>query len=613
MRTVLLFSAFLWSGLAMAADFEAANRFLRDGAIQYGNTNFDPATNLVYRDDSHYKGRLDICQHSLEYAAALLSAGQQADRANAIISAVLDHQDLGEGSKTFGNFLWWHGETQVRDHNAVCFMTPWLSHILLEHGGSLSAANGKRLREALRHCIKGLRAHGSGPDYTNIWLLKAASMVMLSRALGDASLEADGARRIDQWIALTARDGLSEYNSPCYNAVDVYALEWIYHYAADEALRRKVAQCLDYLYADVFQQWHWEAGIGAGTHSRAYDRDRDTGRSLVSCLVFKQCGQPLREFRRSFIYVFAVNDYPVPARIRAVARKEGMYPFRLRYRILRGERAVDCALYMTPQFSLGTQTGRRPSHQDLPLKITYAGTKCERRSSYITPVPTSGHAKIASLQQGPLAIVLYEVDLKDSGLDRGYLRLNIEPHDGGMCDEVIVAGRPYDRSKLALEAGSVIGWRVNETLVALRLLEARGIGRDRPDERAPCSYHLGPVRDAGLCLDCLLAYKPPKPVAVNNLSCGFAVACATTREHKSLADFLRAFADWAVTEKVDGPRREIDWRAGSTRLELAWDGASNRIVSQKVDGRPLASQLRYDSPLIRLADGDPPSVVPPAR
>ena len=47
MRTVLLSLVFAWSGPAMAADFEAANRFLRDGAIQYGNANLDPATHLV--------------------------------------------------------------------------------------------------------------------------------------------------------------------------------------------------------------------------------------------------------------------------------------------------------------------------------------------------------------------------------------------------------------------------------------------------------------------------------------------------------------------------------------------------------------------------------------
>jgi hypothetical protein len=93
------------------------------------------------------------------------------------------------------------------------------------------------------------------------------------------------------------------------------------------------------LYADIFQNWHWEAGIGAGTHSRAYDRDRDTGRSLVSCLVFEQCGQPVRQELRPFTYVFAVNDYTVPPHIRAAARKDGLYPFDLRYRVLNGANA----------------------------------------------------------------------------------------------------------------------------------------------------------------------------------------------------------------------------------------------------------------------------------
>ena len=44
-------------------------------------------------------------------------------------------------------------------------------------------------------------------------------------------------------------------------------------------------------------------------------------------------------------------------------------------------------------------------------------------------------------------------------------------------------------------------------------------------------------------------------------------------------------------------------------MRLVWDGASNRVVSKSVDGRPVTSKLRYDSPLIRLADGDPPAIV----
>ena len=616
LAAVLLTVSSVFCDRTTAADFSEPNRVLRDGAIHYGDRNFDPETKLVRRVDTHYN-RLDVCQHSLEYAAALLAADQQLDRANAVLSAVLDHQDLDQDSPTFGNFLWWHGETRVRDRNAVCFMSPWLSHIAIEYGEKLTAENARRLRETLRHAIKGVRAHGSGPDYTNIWLLKAASLVMLGRALDDAELEADGARRIDRWIQYTAENGISEYNSPCYNAVDVYALEWIYHYATDEALRQKVARCLNYLYADVFQHWHWQAGIGAGTHSRAYDRDRDTGRSLVSCLVFKQCGQPLRETLRSFIYVFAVNDYPVPAHIRAAARKDGMYPFRMRYRILQGPSAVECSLYMTAQFSLGTQTRRRPIGNnrpfwDLPLKITYAGTKTERRSSYITPVPTTRHTEMAALQHGPAAIVLYEVDLKNTKLDTAYMRLNIGPAEGGMVDEMLVAGRDYDRQKVDLDPGTLIGWRVGRTLVAVRLLEARTVGANGSQDRSSAPYRLSPVNDVGLCLDGLLTPPSARPVGMDNLNCGFVIACATTREQKTLAHFLRTVDGWAVTENVENARRAIDWQAGGTRLELLWDGATNRVVSQKVDGRPVDRRLRYDSPLIRLADGELPTAVQPA-
>ncbi|NQT13292.1 MAG: hypothetical protein HQ582_11120 [Planctomycetes bacterium] len=600
---------------AAAGDFTGPNRVIRDGAIRYGDAQFDPQTNLVRRADRHHNGRLDICQHSLEYAAALLAAGEQIERANAVLSAVVDHQDVDEDSRTFGNFRWWHDEARVHDRNAVCFMSPWLAHIAMEHGEKLTPENSRRLREALSRCIRGVRSHGSGVDYTNIWLLKAASLVMLGRALGEGDLQADGARRIDEWIAYTAENGISEYNSPCYNAVNVYALEWIHHYATDATLRQKVAQCLDYVYADVFQNWHWESGIGAGTHSRAYDRDRDTGRSLVSCLVFKQCGRPLRQEMRSFLYVFAVNDYPVPDRIRAAARKEGVYPFRLRYKILRDAGEVDCSLYMTGRFSLATQTRRRPVYNDrplwdLPFKITYAGSSTERRASYVAHAPTTKHATIASLQHGPTAIVVYEVDMKGSKLRQGRLRLDIEPRDGGMCDEIIVAGRAYDRSQLTLAPGTVLGWRVAETLVAVRLLESRGLDPSQPEKPQPLDYRIGPVPDAGLCLDCPLIDEPSEPVAVNDLSCGFTVACATTEEHKSLGSFLEEFAEWEVAEEIDDGRRRIDWQADEARLQLVWDGANNQVLSQTVDGQPVATHLRYDSPLIRLAEGDPPAVLP---
>jgi hypothetical protein len=479
-----------------AADLNQANRILRDGAIRSGDANFDSSTRIVRRSDKTHN-RLDVCQRSLEYAAALFSAGERTDRANAVVSAVLDHQDLSKDSPTFGNFHWWGDETRVGDRNAVCFMTPWLSHIALAHKGKLTAANATRLSESLRHCIQGVRAHRSGADYSNIWLLKAASLVMLGRALDDASLEADGAKRIQRWIKLTARQGVCEYNSPCYSAVAVYALEWVYHYAASDDLRRQVSQVLDYLYADIFQHWHWEAGIGVGTHSRAYPDDRDTGLSLVSCLVFKQCGQPLRTPITPFLYVFAVNDYPVPERIREAARKEALLPLSLQTTIFDAATKVESSLYLTKDFSLASQTGRRALYEDrpiwdIPFKITYAGSKTERRASYILPKPTTKDIAVASVQKGPLAIVLYEADLKGSKQHVAWFRLDIEPHEGGMCDEILVAGRPYDRKAISIQPGTVIGWRVAGTLVAVRPLQSRGL---QAEQTGPVSYRLGPVAE----------------------------------------------------------------------------------------------------------------------
>ncbi|NOX56367.1 MAG: hypothetical protein GXP27_18365 [Planctomycetes bacterium] len=270
---------------------------------------------------------------------------------------------------------------------------------------------------------------------------------------------------------------------------------------------------------------------------------------------------------------------------------------------------------MTEQFSLGTQTGRRPVYNnrpfwDLPLKITYAGTRTERRSSYITPIPTTKHATIASLQHDATAIVVYEVDLAGSKIAEAVMRLNIGPDDGGMIDEMRVAGRPYRGGSLDLDAGTLIGWRVGRALVALRLLEARTTCTDKTAQPAPKPYRLHTVKGLGLCLDGRLTPEPPGPKTGNNLNCGFVIALATDRDYRTLADFLAAVGDWPLSDQAAADRRTVRWQAADATLELDWDSRTNRVASEKIDGKPVDRRLRYDSPLIRLADGESPAVLP---
>jgi len=604
--------------VAATSEFEKANRTLLRGVLKYGKQHYDPSTHLVKRMDDMYHGRLDVAQQSPSYAAALLDAGTRLDRANDIIHALLDHQWLKDrGTPWYGNFIWWHDLKKPVDANAVAFMTPWLCYYLIEHEQRLTDPARTRLLKALPLCLLAVRAHRGPVHYDNIWLLKAASLVMLAKTIEQPKLLVEAERRLDQWIAYVSANGINEFNSPCYAAVNIYALEFIWHYAprSSQRLRSRTQELLDLLYADMFMNWHWNGSIGAGTHSRAYPRDRTSGKSLVCFLVYKQCGGKLRGDIRPFEYNFAVNNYRVPDRIRAYANIEAETPYSLRASHPawgnRGVR-VDRSLYVAPAVSLGTQTGYRANaDQAIPFKITYAGSKVDERASFIRPVPahdtdsrTRGSITFAAHQDEGHAIVLYEADIK--GRKRSaYLRLVIEPGAGGMLDEIRVNGKPYERKRRELRPGDTVAWRVHNSLVAIRLLDAWGVRADSPATLVSRGYTLSPTKDVGLCLHGLVAYRPRTPVGLNNLSAGFVVHVAATADFPSLAAMEEAAAGWDIGETHADGRRDIRWRDGDRSWRLAWDGNKNRVTGRYTDGQKLGQFPLYDSPLMHLERGDP--------
>jgi len=609
------------NGCTLPGEFDKTNRFIRDAVLAYGDKNYDEPSHLVRRVDYMHDGRISVAQHSIEYAAALLDAGLKIDRAHDVINAILDHQWNKEAKAPWqrGNFIWWGDEDNVRDANAVVFLTPWLCYIVIEHEAMLNPQTRQRLREALPRCIDPIVKHpGRVSENDNHWLLRAAAMVMLSRVLDRPDLLADGEKRIDEWINHVAAHGVSEYNSPCYAAVSIFAFEWIHHYAPVSAktLRVKTVDSLNFLYADVFQQWHWQAGIQAGTHSRAYPYDAERGESLVAMLVFKQCGGPLRFHIRAFEYVFAVNDYRVPDHIRAYAQKEERLPMWLRasHPVYDTKLRVDRSVFIMPEVSLATQTGQRPipHNQDVVFKITYAGSRVEPRASFMRAptefVPRRAVVQYAAHQEGPAAIVLCEVDLK--GLDQaGLMRLNIEPVGGGMIEEFLVDGRQYGRERMQLSAGAVLVWRVGDAMVALRLLESHGINPAQPEKASPVNYVLSPVGGAGLCLDCPLTGPTGRAIPADNLSCGFVVQVSSARQCGSMAKLAAAADRWAVKETQDGQTREITWQTPEISLRLAWDGTRNAVIARETNGQTCPPHPGYDSPLIRLKPGERPHVV----
>lgn len=606
-------------GIADEADREAYVRCVVRRILKAGDRWYDRKSHLILRNDDQYRGRANIAQNSPEYAAALLDADTRISRANNIIGAMLDHQWLRDkGTRWYGNFIWWHDLKKPEDQNAVAFMSPWLCYYLLQHNKKLTDEIRERLLKALPLCLQAVRAHTGPVHYDNIWFLKAASLVMIGRATEQPLLIRDAERMMDTWIRYVSRNGINEFNSPTYAAVNIYALEFMWRFvpASKKSFRKKIKQLLNFCYADIFQNWHWDAGIGAGTHSRAYPRDRLTGKSLISYLIHRQCGGKLRAPARPFEYNFIFSDYTVPAYIRAWARKEKKTPMTLRAshpcwgnRKLR----VDRSLYVLEEVTLATQTGYRAnSDQAIPFKITYAGSqaKQEERATFITPVPphdpdsrTRGSITFAHHQEGSQAIVLYEADIKGCR-EKAYLRLVIDPSkDGDMVEEILVNGKPYTGNRRELKPGSVIAWRVGKAAAAVRLLDAMGVDPGRPVKRIPKNYVLTPVKDAGLCLHCLVCYRPKRKVAVNDLSCGFAVQVAPLSTISSLADLSEQAAEWSIAEKHEHSTRDITWTGGKHALRLRWKGESNRVTVRQTDGRDIGRFPLYESPLIHLKRG----------
>jgi hypothetical protein len=608
--------------MAHADEFDKIKAAMRRTVIQYGDRYYDEKAHLVRRTDDMFQGRINIAQHSPEYAAALLDVNEQVERANRIILAMLDHQWLRDkGTWRYGNFIWWGDAKRPEDPNAVAFMTPWLCTYRIQHRDRLTEETVARLDKALPLCLTAVRAHHGPVHYDNIWFLKAASMTMLARAMNQPGLLKEAETRLDQWIAYTAEHGINEFNSPTYAPVNIYALEFIWGHAPEtsKTLREKTRQLLDFCYADLFMNWHPESGISAGTHSRAYPRERSTSYSLASVLAHRHTSHVIpHERMRSFEYNFVANDYPVPERIRAYARGISE-PFELRAShpiwTFKGRR-VERTLYRASAFTLGTQTGyRATADQALPFKITYAGSPVEERASFIQPVPAhDGSRKQATIQfahhqVGPRAIVLYEANQRGRR-ESAYLRLVIEPREkGGMLQETLLNGKPYDRTRRELKSGDVIAWRVAESLVAIRLLDGWGVDAEEPNALVPRGYAMSPTAEVGLCLHGLVCYRPQKPVAVNHLSCGFAVHIGTVKAFGSLAKLSEAATTWAVTERRTNTTRDITWADGDTTLRLVWDGAQSR-AARYTNGQDVGPFPRYESPLIRLKPGEAPRAVP---
>ncbi|WP_316976649.1 hypothetical protein [Shumkonia mesophila] len=194
------------------------------------------------------------------------------------MAALADLQDTDSASKSYGNVRWYHGDATVVDYNGVEFTTRMAMVAWILFRERMAEQPRQRLESLLRLARTGIVNHKVSVAYTNIYLMKAWNLIALGEQFDDPKLAEEGRSHLRQWLAFTARVGITEYLSPDYYYVDLENLALIANLARSEEARALARRGLDIVWTDVALNWYRPAERLGGPHSRSYNRLFNSGR-----------------------------------------------------------------------------------------------------------------------------------------------------------------------------------------------------------------------------------------------------------------------------------------------------------------------------------------------
>jgi hypothetical protein len=204
-------------------------------------------------------------RHDTERARVMLAVGVNASQAESLLTYTFG-QIQPDGSIP--------GNT---DNNTIVFAMAQVGPILLRYKSQLSAAFLQSAPMAIAKGVAGLHAYPVGPDYTNIYLLKATALLLLGEGLGDATLEQEGIDAFNTWLAYTKTAGIQEYDSPDYTGVQMMALQSAYANTTSQSEKALLGKILDYFWYDIAGNYFATRSSLSGPHSRTYDVLLPTG------------------------------------------------------------------------------------------------------------------------------------------------------------------------------------------------------------------------------------------------------------------------------------------------------------------------------------------------
>ena len=205
------------------------------------------------------------------FALEAAGVGWAPERIEPALALARSMQDLDPASKTHGNFRWRRDHAGVFDQNAVEFSMQQAGLLRLRYAKALTPGGLHQLDALLTDAIDGMHRHTVKVEYTNIFVMKSWNLISVGEALGRADVADEGYRQFDEWLAWTARHGITEFGAVTYYGTDLDSLALIAKFASRPEGRAKAEAALHYLWTDIAANW-WAPGdrLG-GANARSYD------------------------------------------------------------------------------------------------------------------------------------------------------------------------------------------------------------------------------------------------------------------------------------------------------------------------------------------------------
>jgi len=538
----------------------------------------------------------------------ILRTNGSSGAAEQLLRRVFAAQDMDPKSRGYGTVPWKMNDPSIKDANAIEFATQALGAVFLGYGDRLSTEFKKEAQEHLQAAMVALGNHRVQVSYTNIFLMNTMSTIELAEYLGDADSLRRGDKQWGQWWSYTAANGVHEFDSPTYYAVDLGDLTLGYLYVKDAAIHQQIKSALDMFWRDIAGNYLVAAQHMAGAHSRDYYFL--TGRGGIEYFLYMEgLFEPVKgKFEDQFLEKVDLLEsekpggYRVPQDILDLAKA----PERIIQQRWDQDATAIRYTYLNQGYAIGFASGKYGDQDKMfaadltgqtPLpSITLVPDDLDSPYGVEKALDKSGHSKpnhlplnLSGVQEKGTALLVADLDPTAAVGRPTYATNLVLP---AKATRILLGKKAIKVSSSLSESavGSpVIGVRSDNSCFVARVISV-----DKLNGNAPAMVLK--ADSTGLSNDVLRfviyhAQTSFSAADTQHLHVAFLVEATECKDDDQLAVEMQRLSDAQVKSSVKDGAWQGEVQLGQLRLEVAEDPSTRRAARMSVNGRSLTTPV----------------------